>query len=316
MAFELSRRTFLKSGSLAAAGLALPWWACRSMPRPDFTAAFLTDMHVDGRNQAPEGWKKSLVSAMGQPVKPDFVITGGDLAYDCLHKGTVEEADAQYALFNAAVNEVVDVPIYHTIGNHDCLGVYNDSGMSPDDEWFGKRNFLKRFNRDKTHLSFQHNGWTFALLDTVNTDNRDYKGEVDAEQIKWLEAELGSTSNPAVVVGHIPLFSNYHETEKGNSVVDHPKETVHNANDVVKAFDGKKVRLMLAGHLHINESWTFRGTEYANIGAVSGSWWRGPRDGFQEGYAMLEFYGDQARWSYVDYNWDPPPEAMERAQKS
>ena len=70
---------------------------------------------------------------------------------------------------------------------------------------------------------------------------------------------------------------------------------------------------MLAGHLHINENWTFRGTEYANIGAVSGSWWHGPRDGFQEGYAMLEFYGDLVRWSYIDYGWEPPPEAYEKA---
>ncbi len=313
MAHPLTRRTFLKAGGFAAAGLALPWWACSRTPRPDFTIAFMTDMHVDERNKAPEGWRLSLHSAMTQPVKPDLVITGGDLAYDCLHK-TLEQSVPQFDLFDAALNEIVDIPVHHTIGNHDCIGVYKESGMSPDEELFGKAYFLQRFNREKTYMSFEHKGWTFALLDTLNTENRDYKGEVDAEQIAWLDGELGRTNGPAVVVGHVPLFSNYHEQDKGNSLPDHPKETVHNANEVIKVYEGKKVRLHLAGHLHENESWLWRGTEYANVGAVCGNWWHGPRDGFQEGYAMLEFYGDQVRWSYIDYGWEPPPEAYERAQ--
>lgn len=310
MAHILNRRSFLARSSLAVTGLALPWWACQPMKRPDFTVAFLTDMHVDGYLNAPEGFARALQHAMAQPQKPDFLITGGDLAYDTLG-ATKESADAQYEIFQNAIAENVDVPVHHTIGNHDCLGVYERSGVSPDSEFYGKKNFLKQFNRVKTYEAFTHKGWRFALLDTVNTDNRNYRGHVDAEQIAWLEAELSSEILPTVLAGHIPFFSNYRESSDGGVNADHPKETVHNANEVVKIFDGNEVRMVLAGHLHINESWRYRGTEYANLGAVSGAWWRGPRDGCEEGYTMLEFTGDHVRWSYVDYGWEPPPEAYE-----
>ena len=42
----------------------------------------------------------------------------------------------------------------------------------------------------------------------------------------------------------------------------------------------------------------------ANLGAVSGNWWNGLRDGFEEGYSMLDFRGDQVNWRYVDYGWE------------
>lgn len=310
MSHSISRRSFLARSTLASAGLALPWWACQPLKRPDFTVAFMTDMHINGKLNAPQGFARSLQHVMAQPVKPDFIITGGDLAYDTLGTG-VEEADAQYDLYEKAIAENVDVPVHHVLGNHDCLGVYERSGMSPDHKLYGKENFRRRFNRENTYEAFTHKGWRFALLDTVNTDDRNYRGHVDSDQIAWLEAELASEKMPTILAGHIPFFSNYRESKDGGVNADHPKETVHNANEVVKTFEGNDVRLVLAGHLHINEAWEYRGTEYANIGAVSGSWWRGPRDGCQEGYALLEITGDQLRWSYVDYGWEPPAEAFE-----
>ena len=68
-----------------------------------------------------------------------------------------------------------------------------------------------------------------------------------------------------------------------------------------------KVKLVLAGHLHINETFTYKGIEYSTVGAVSGNWWKGARDGFEEGYARLEFRGDQVSWEYVDYGWEAQP---------
>jgi len=307
MSQVLTRRTFLKTSGLATAGLALPWYACTPTNRPDFTVAFLTDMHVRGKHDAPLGFAKALKSAMAQPIKPDFVILGGDLVYDSLHQNQ-EEVDVQFDLMKTALDENVDVPVHPVLGNHDCLGVYDDSGVDPDDPLFGRKYFLDRFRFDKTYRAFDHKGWSFGLMDTVNTDNRNYKGEVDAEQILWLDSVI-ERGNPTVLAGHIPFFSNYRESKDGGTNADHPKETVHNANLVTRSFEGKKVRMVLAGHLHINESWVYKGTEYANLGAVSGRWWHGPRDGCQEGYSMLEFYGDQVRWSYVDYGWEPSEEA-------
>ncbi len=43
---------------------------------------------------------------------------------------------------------------------------------------------------------------------------------------------------------------------------------------------------------------------WRNVGAVCGNWWCGENDGFQEGYARLDFSGDQVEWSYIDYGWE------------
>jgi hypothetical protein len=67
------------------------------------------------------------------------------------------------------------------------------------------------------------------------------------------------------------------------------------------------VKLVLAGHLHVNETFVYKGIEYSTVGAVSGNWWKGARDGFEEGYGRLEFRGDQVSWEYVDYGWDAVP---------
>ena len=65
------------------------------------------------------------------------MVTGGDLVMDILRTGT-EEADQQYALFDAQLHGV-KVPVHHTMGNHDVLGVYADSGLDPTHPKYGKK---------------------------------------------------------------------------------------------------------------------------------------------------------------------------------
>ena len=80
--------------------------------------------------------------------------------------------------------------------------------------------------------------------------------------------------------------------------------SVVNAHEVAPILQNSKVKLVLAGHLHICETFVYKGIEYSNVGAVCGNWWRGPREGFEEGYARLEFRGDQVSWEYIDYGWE------------
>ncbi len=307
---QVSRRHFLSIGAGVVGALSTPW-PIRAIAgsKPDFTAAFLTDMHVNAHRGAAQGFKASLDSALALPQKPSFLITGGDLAYDCLEQ-TKAEADEQYDLFFKAL-EGVDVPVHHTLGNHECLGVYEESGMSPDDPYFGKQYFLQRFNREKTYTSFDHENWHFVLLDSVGLADRNYHGFVDAGQLAWLEDDLAAANRPTVVCMHIPLLSNMPEWQNGSLKEEHPKTCVNNCNEVLAVLEKHPVKLVLGGHLHINESYRFRDMELANIGAVSGAWWRGPRNGFEEGYAQLEFRGDEVMWRYIDYGWTPVPEEEE-----
>lgn len=63
------------------------------------------------------------------------------------------------------------------------------------------------------------------------------------------------------------------------------------------------VKLVLQGHTHINERVTWKGIDFITTGAVAGNWWKGPRMGFPEGYAVLDVNGDQVSWRFESYGW-------------
>jgi len=312
-----NRRDVLRFSTTAAAGLLLPaGWAGAARakpsrttrgkgPKPDFAAAFLTDMHVHADQGAPEGFARALRNALDRPQPPEVLVTGGDLVMDILATGT-EAADAQYALFDAQLASV-KVPIHHTMGNHDMLGVYEKSGLQPTHAKYGKKYFTERFRQDHAYHSFDHEGWHFVILDSLGIEERGYIGWVDEEQRAWLEDDLAASGKPTVVFTHVPLWSNYIEIRRGIEEPIPRGVSIVNSHEVAPILQRHRVKLVLAGHLHINESFTYKGVEYATVGAVSGNWWDGPRDGFEEGYARLEFRGDAVTWEYVDYGWEAQP---------
>jgi 3',5'-cyclic AMP phosphodiesterase CpdA len=304
-----SRRELVRIGGCAVAGALLPrsargaaGGARRRRGKPDFTAAFLSDPHVYDEKGAERGFASAVAHAMSQRRPPELVMTGGDLAFDILETDRAR-ADAQYALFEQGLSSV-KVPVHHTLGNHDCLGVYEASGMAPGDPLYGKRYFQKRFGLERPYHSFDHEGWHFVILDTIGIVERGYRGHVDDEQLAWLADDLASANRPTVVVGHIPLFSNFFEWHRGTAERIPDGVSVVNSHQVAEILLRHPVKLVLAGHLHVVESFAYRGIEFANVGAISGNWWNGLRDGFEEGYARLEFRGDQVAWQYVDYGWE------------
>lgn len=312
-----TRRDLLRLGGLGLIGSAAGLASCSPRPAtepsatapsvagpspPDFSVAFLTDPHVHAEQGAADGFASALGHAFSQARQPELLITGGDLAFDILATGRAE-ADAQYELFEGPLGSV-KVPIHHTIGNHDVLGVYQQSGLSESDDGYGKAYYLERFGLERPYHSFDHEGWHFVILDTIGIVDRGYRGWVDDEQIAWLEDDLAAADRPTVVIGHIPLLSNYTEWNRGTAAGIPAGATVVNANQVLEVLLRHPVKLVLGGHLHVIESYRFKGIELANIGAVSGNWWRGLRDGFEEGYAMLDFRGDHVSWRYVDYGWE------------
>ncbi len=308
----LSRRELMRlmatgalGGAAASAGCGVREsrsLASRPEPPPDFTVAFLTDPHVNEEEGAPEGCVRAFEHAMAHARPPELVVTGGDLVFDVLEVGR-ERAAAQFELFDQALAAVA-VPVYHTLGNHDCFGVYEVSGVSPDDPLYGKGYFLEHFGLERAYYAFDHESWHFVVLDTIGFGDRRYHGWVDSEQLAWLDDDLAAAAKPTVVVGHIPLFSNYIEWIRGTSEGIPDRVSVVNSHEVAQVLMKHPVKLVLAGHLHINETFLYKGITFANIGAVSGNWWKGLRDGFEEGYGMLEFRADQVGWRYVDYGWE------------
>jgi 3',5'-cyclic AMP phosphodiesterase CpdA len=311
-----TRRRLLQVSAAATAGLMLPASGASARgradrakrdrrPKADFAVAFLTDSHVDGELGSAEGFKKAVRNAFDRPQPPEVLVTGGDLVMDILETGTTE-ADAQYALFDAPLAGL-RVPIHHTMGNHDMLGVYEKSGLQPDHPKYGKKYFTDRFKQDHAYHSFDHEGWHFVILDSLGIEERGYIGWVDAEQQKWLADDLAASAKPTVVFMHVPLWSNFIEIRRGTAEAIPKGVCIVNAHEVAPILQQSQTKLVLAGHLHITETFTYKGIEYSTVGAVSGNWWKGARDGFEEGYARLEFRGDQVSWEYVDYGWDAAP---------
>ncbi len=289
---------------------ALSSFGCGSLARqraasPDFSVAFLTDPHVRDQAGAPRGFATAVAHALAQPRAPEMMITGGDLAFDIMETDKAL-ADVQYDLFDQAT-ATVGVPIHHTIGNHDCFGVHAESEVALTDPLYGKGYWKERFGRQQSYASFDHEGWHFVTLDTIGiTAERGYRGFVDPQQLQWLDDDLAVAGKPTVVVGHIPILSNYYESMRGTEGGIPAGVAVVNAHEVIAVLLKHQVKLVLAGHLHVNEVFHYKGIEFATVGAVSGNWWGGPRDGFEEGYAMLDFFADEVSWRYVDYGWEVP----------
>jgi Icc protein len=195
--------------------------------------------------------------------------------------------------------------VYHTIGNHDCFGVYPSSGMETNDPLYGKKYYQDHVGR--TFYSFDHKGVHFIVLDSIGiTADRGYEGRVDAAQLVWLAADLKAQApgTPIVVSSHIPLvtaFDSY--VAPATKPEKHHGLRVVNAFEVVPLFEGHHVVAVLQGHTHINERVEWHGVPYLTSGAVSGNWWQGTRMGTPEGFTVVSWRGGKLTTRYETYGF-------------
>jgi predicted phosphodiesterase len=78
---------------------------------------------------------------------------------------------------------------------------------------------------------------------------------------------------------------------------------VTNTPEVLAAFEGRDLRLVLQGHLHIVEQAQVKGTKFVTGGAVCGAWWKGPFRGFAEGFLVVEVKNGAIDYHYESYGW-------------
>jgi 3',5'-cyclic AMP phosphodiesterase CpdA len=195
--------------------------------------------------------------------------------------------------------------VHHTIGNHDCFGVYPASGASPSDPLYGKKYFEDHFG--KLYYSFDHKGVHFIVLDSIGiTADRGYEGRIDAQQLTWLAADLKSipAATPVIVSVHIPLVTAFDAyVAPAATAPAHHGMSVANAYEVLPLFEGHNVLGVLQGHTHINETVMWKGVPYMTSGAVSGNWWHGTRMGTPEGFTVVEVKGGKLTTRYETYGF-------------
>jgi len=276
--------------------------SCKKTPaeKPGFTFAFLTDIHVQPESNATEGFKMAIEKV--NELKPDFVITGGDLIMDALAQ-TQGRADTLYDLYEETIQDF-QMPVYNTIGNHEVFGYYEESGVDSTHPMYGDRMFEQRLG--KRYYTFEYNGWRFYILDSVDEwEEGGYYGYVDREQIAWLKEELAGVDaeTPIVISVHIPLITVFTQFYEGSTVPNGRGLVVTNSKEVLDLFREHNLTLVLQGHLHTCEDIYVEGTHFITGGAVSGKWWKGANRGFEEGFLMVHVSGDQFKSEYIDYGW-------------
>jgi len=129
----------------------------------------------EGSTPYPEVMNAAVVTDMAA-IEPDCVVVKGDL--------TDDGEDEDYARFLEVWGDAFGDRLVHVRGNHDC---YRGQAYAA---WPWQARVLE--------------GVTLALLDTSRP--RTPAGDLDADQLAWLD-ELGATTDrPVVVLGHHQVF--------------------------------------------------------------------------------------------------------------
>jgi 3',5'-cyclic-AMP phosphodiesterase len=265
-----------------------------------FGIAFLTDIHIQPEKNAVKGFSLALDSV--NKLNPDFILTGGDLIMDALEQSH-GRADSLYKLYEQVVKKA-NCKVYNTMGNHEIYGIFKNSKADPSNPEYGEKMFEKRLGR--SYYSFDHKGWKFIIINSIeDTHKGSYIGEVDSAQLTWIRQELIKTDHatPIVLSTHIPFITAYSQKYQGSTIANDSSLVVYNSKEVIDLFKGYNLKLVLQGHLHTVEDIYIDGIHFITGGAVSGGWWEGPNQGFEEGFLYLTFYHDQFKWRYVDYGW-------------
>lgn len=259
--------------------------------------AFMTDIHLNKQNSNDR--YNGLLQALDKVKKSkiDFIIIGGDVV-DVSGMGKSHSqnvVDSMYTMYKETFDKT-GIPYYPTLGNHDRY-FDKDNGFVEGDEMF------KSYFKD-SYYTFEKNGVRFFVLNSVQwNDQKDLL--VGEKQMEWLKAELANVpkSTPIVVSTHVPVYSIYYPVVDNKFVY---VDVIYNYKEVLKAFEGHNLRLVLQGHQHLYEEIFSQNVQYITGGAICAGWWGGAFHGTEEGFLVVDVdKKGKFTWEYIDYGWTP-----------
>lgn len=240
------------------------------------TFAAFADLHLDIMHDGEKRMQTFFNAA--EEANVDFVIQLGDLCYPKGILGVAPEAILPINL-KLAKNEppiqpgkdrVLELlhsfpkPVYSVLGNHDV-------------DFCSKKDAMEVYGMSAEYYAFHIGGWHFIVLD--GNHYRDDAGELKdygfaasyyrdlpylgRDQLDWLKTELESNDEPAVLFCHQPMY------KKGKEFRD-----LHEFQEVISSskMKGKKIRLCMNGHLHIDDMHIEDGTVYHSLNSISNIW--------------------------------------------
>lgn len=323
MPADLNRRELLKStlGAAAAMGLAStsagmataadPARGPRGSAKRVLRIAHLTDIHVQPELAAGAGMTACLRHVQSLKDAPDIIFNGGDAIMDSLRQDKAR-TKLQWELWKKVLKEECSLPIVHCIGNHDVWGwTKSKSGCTGNEDHYGKKWAIDEFGIPNRYRSFDRAGWHFVVLDSVYPDGESYKARLDEPQFEWLTDDLAKTpsTTPVLVLSHIPILSAaaYFDGDcEKTGDWEVPGAWIHIDARRIKDLFARhpNVKTCLSGHLHLVDRVDYNGVTYFCNGAVSGNWWKGRHQEFDEGYALVDLFDDGTfDRQYVNFGW-------------
>lgn len=288
-------------------------------PAKPFTFVHLTDMHVTTRRQGHEGYRKCIESIRALNPKPDFVLMGGDLAFDGNYTEKAEFVE-QIRLYKE-ITDSLGLPYYNCMGNHDVLGWSARRKVSLDDPGLGKKHIMDALGWEKSYYPFDRAGWHFVVLDSIypvqGKDGPVYEPRIGREQLEWLGRDLGKAAGrPTVAVTHIAAFCNEGQIAgKPEAKAMDGSMVIWDTKDLRTVLERHKVKALLQGHSHRAEEYRFNGVGYVTSPAASGAWWAGSWTGSEPGYTVFRCDGERLTWEFKSFIWEPrldPKDDLER----
>jgi 3',5'-cyclic AMP phosphodiesterase CpdA len=178
-----------------------------------------------------EQYRRAVAAANRLGV--DFVVMGGDMV-DSPASEPQREALLQ-------ITAGLEVPMHWVPGNHDAA----DDTVVPSTG--SLRRYRSTFGPD--HYSFEHDGVTFIVANSVIWQQPQLVGDEWDSQFAELEAALRAArgSRHIVVFGHHPLF-----TAEANESDDYWNIPVVRRRPILDLFAVHQVRAYFCGHWHRN----------------------------------------------------------------
>lgn len=297
----MKRKTFLHTTAAAIGGSLLPSLSfAEENKKAAIRVAHLTDIHVKPGIIPETGMAKAFQHAQQLRLGVDFIINGGDSIMDAL-EADKQKTETQWKLFKTILQKENNLPVYHTIGNHDIWGWFIKNDKPESDRLYGKQWAVEMLELKKRYYSFARSNWHFIILDSVQLNPAGgYIGKLDAEQLEWLQEDLKNV--PAdkfiCIVSHIPILSIcsglfFDKTETNGDLLI-KRNLMHTDFLAIKKIFLKypNIKACISGHIHLQDEVEYLGIKYYCNGAVSGNWWGGAFQEFEPAYALMEFYND------------------------
>ena len=227
----------------------------------EFSFVFLPDLHLHSDSAIEADF--DILTGQINKLGPDFVLTGGDMIY------TAKNVDDRKAkiLFNYMDEEfkLFKMPVFLTMGNHETVGITQESGIDKSNPEWGKQMYENRYT--KRYYSFNYKGWKFFILDGIKILEKEinYTQGVDSVQIDWIRDELLKTNKdvPIVISIHTPLINPQAISNSQSQALS------VNAEAVLNLFRDYNLRIVLQGHNHIYMNLFINGIHYISGGSAS-----------------------------------------------